>query len=95
MFNSSQIFKFQHSQAYDRAHIETPKAKGPTRRRQAGGTEDGGWTGASAERLADELAVRNIEVVEAAIFEDGIAMVVSDGPIHGIFVDWAFESKSH
>jgi arginine decarboxylase len=38
--------------------------------------------------LADELAARNIEVVEAATFEDGIAMVVSDASIHGIFVDW-------
>jgi hypothetical protein len=40
--------------------------------------------------LADELAARNTEVFEAATFEDDIAMVVSDGSIHGIFVDWAF-----
>jgi hypothetical protein len=56
-------------------------------------------TGGRAVRsLADELAARNTEVFEAATFEDDIAMVVSDGSIHGIFVDWAFgadDSKSH
>src|SRR5262245_25717727 len=45
--------------------------------------------GARAIRtLADELRERGIEVVEALSIADGLAHVVSDAALHGIFLSW-------
>jgi hypothetical protein len=48
-------------------------------------------TGTAARRvraLADELGTRNIAVIEATSYDDGLATVVSDTSIHCILLNW-------
>ena len=58
-------------------------------------------TGAAARRvraLATELGARNIAVIEATSYEDGLATVVSDSGIHCILLNWtqgSNESSTH
>ena len=42
----------------------------------------------SVHALVTELRARNIDVVEAMSFEDGLATVVSDSGIHCILLNW-------
>jgi arginine decarboxylase len=42
----------------------------------------------SVRALVTELRARNIDVLEAVSYEDGLATVVSDAGIHCILVDW-------
>ena len=54
--------------------------------------------GRAIRELANELAVRDVEVVEAVTYDDGHAVVVSDATIDCIFVDWCLgqnDSHSH
>ncbi len=60
---------------------------------------DGGLAGAagaaarSERALIDELKARNIRVIEAVSYEDGMANAVSDSGIHCILLNWT-DSKS-
>ena len=46
----------------------------------------------SVRALVTELRARNIDVLEAMSYEDGLATVVSDAGIHCILVDWTRSS---
>ena len=65
---------------------------GPLARRvlivDGGLAETTGTAARSVRALVTELRSRNIEVVEAMSYEDGLATVVSDAGIHCILVNW-------
>ena len=44
--------------------------------------------GRAAKALVEELAEREIHVVEASSAEDGHAVISSDSAIHAILLDW-------
>ena len=45
----------------------------------------------SVRALVTELRARNIDVIEAMSYEDGLATVVSDSGIHCILLNWTQE----
>jgi hypothetical protein len=44
--------------------------------------------GRATREISDELRQRDVEVVEAASFSDGVAVAGSDAAIHCVFVNW-------
>jgi hypothetical protein len=52
--------------------------------------------GRAAQALIEELAARDIGVVEAASAEDGNAVISSDSAIHAVLLDWDLDGdKDH
>ena len=51
-----------------------------------------GTAARSVRALVTELRARNVDVLEAVSYEDGLATVVSDAGIHCILVDWTRSS---
>ena len=54
--------------------------------------EPTGTAARSVRALVTELRARNVDVLEAVSYEDGLATVVSDAGIHCILVDWTRSS---
>jgi arginine decarboxylase len=50
--------------------------------------------GRAIQTLVDELKERGIEVVEALSLADGLARVVSDAALHGIFLKWTIAAEN-
>src|SRR5215471_15439923 len=48
----------------------------------------------SVRALIDELDSRNIEVLEATSYEDGLATVTSDSGLHCILLNWTLGSNN-
>ena len=51
-------------------------------------------SGRAIGTLAEELRERGIEVVEALSLADGLARVVSDAALHGIFLKWTIGGEN-
>jgi len=51
--------------------------------------------GRSAVALVEELELRDVVVVEAINAEDGMATIMSDTSIHGVFMSWDLENELH
>jgi arginine decarboxylase len=54
--------------------------------------------GRAIEALADELTSQNLEVIQAASFDDGMSVIISDASLSCILVDWTIgnnDTDSH
>jgi arginine decarboxylase len=50
--------------------------------------------GRSAQALADELEMRDMVVIKAVSYKDGMANIVSDASIHAVLLSWELEGNS-
>jgi arginine decarboxylase len=50
--------------------------------------------GRSAQALADELEMRDLVVIKAVSYQDGMASIVSDASIHAVLLSWEIEGES-
>ena len=50
--------------------------------------------GRAVRTLIEELQGRDVEVVEAASFEDGRSVIISDSAIHAILLDWSLGGEA-
>lgn len=47
--------------------------------------------GRSVQALADELEMRDVVVIKAVSYQDGMASIVSDASIHAVLLSWELE----